>query len=186
MHASLRGWLAPLLLLPLAACGDDDGSGPDRLTAGEVAGVYSVCQLTFVPEGGLASVAIPQVAFESQASGVQPPALRVDPLQEIQLVYTPKGGFVSQDLRGTFQLSGADGVTLRFDDRGTVRRGTLLLPERTTLRYTGTPQALVSTGGETYTVPRADYARLSGQSETNLAEQIRGSLTASFRAGGCG
>ena len=186
MNATLRGWLAPLLLLPIAACGDDDASGPDRLDPVEVAGVYSVCQLAFVPEGGLASVSIPEVAFETEASGVQLPLLRVDASRQVQLAYTPKGAFVGQDLRGTFVVAGQSDVTVSFDDRGTVRRAALLLPDRLTLRFTASPQTLASATETSYTVPRADYARLTGQSETNLAEQIRGRLTASFRAGGCG
>lgn len=185
MRSPNRSLLATLLLPLIAACGDD-GSGPDRLTAAEVSAAYSICQLVFSPEGGLASVNLVQAGFETQASGVQTPLLRIDPIREIELVYTPKGQVVSQNVRGTFEVSGASEVTLRFEDRGSVRRSALLLPDRATLQFQPSPQSLSVASSDAYTVPRAEYARLSGQSETNLAEQIRGRLNASFRAGGCG
>ena len=163
----------------VAACDGDGGpTGPTRM---EVAGVYSVCQMTFTPGGALAPVNILSAAIETTSTQVQRPELRLDSGDPVQLVYTPKGAFVDQRVQGTYSLSG-NTASLRFTDSS---RNAVLLPERVTLTYQASPRQLAVASSDTYTVPRADYARLSGQPETNLAPQIEGRLAATFRAGGC-
>lgn len=164
-----------------AACGDDD-SGPTGPSRAEVAGVYSICQLTFIPAGTLASVNVLTSAFETSNTQVQQPELRVDPGSAIELVYTPRGAFVSQNVRGTYDLSGSR-ATLRFPENS---RNTLLLPERLNVSFQASPRQLSVASSDAFSVPRAEYARLSGQPEANLADQIEGRLAATFRVGGCG
>lgn len=179
----MRGY-ARLLVLILAgwvvgACDGDSGpTGPSRT---DVAGVYSICQLSFVPGGALAQVNLLTAAMETANTQVQKPELRVDPGPAIQLIYTPKGAFVDQRVGGTYELSG-NSATLRFTEGD---RNALLLPERLTVSFQTSPRQLAASSSDRYRVPRAEYAKLSGQSETNLAEQIEGQLSATFRAGGC-
>lgn len=182
----MRGRIVRLGLLFLTgfavtACGDDDGpTGPTRA---DVAGIYQVCQLTFVPAGALASVNLIDTAFERQNTQVQRPELRLDRTRnDIELVYTPRGEFVSRNVRGTYDLSGQR-VTLRFPDAA---RNALLLPDRLVLDFQAAPRQIATVNSDSYSVPRADYARLSGQSEANLAPQIEGRLTATFRENSCG
>lgn len=172
--------LSLLLLATLVAACDNDSS-PVGPSPADVAEIYSVCELAFVPAGALTRVDVAAVAFETTDTRVQEPELRVDPGTDVQLVYTPKGGFVSQEVRGTYSLRG-DRVTLRFPQSG---RNALLLPEQLALDFQASPQQLSVTSSSSYSVPRADYARLSGQPEANLAPQIEGQLAATFRVGGC-
>jgi hypothetical protein len=172
-----------LFLAGFAATACDDDDGPTGPTRADVAGIYRVCQLTFVPAGALASVNLLDTAFETQNTQVQRPELRLDRTRnDIELVYTPRGEFVSRSVRGTYDLSGQR-VTLRFPDSA---RNALLLPERLTLNFQTTPRQLATASSDPFTVPRADYARLSGQAETNLAPQIEGRLSATFRENSCG
>ncbi len=63
----------------------------------------------------------------------------------------------------------------------------MLLPARFDLNYTSSPRALeVAPGQATYSVARADYARLRGVEQTNLPVTISGSLSGRFVMGGCG
>src|SRR5690606_7087510 len=65
MKKHLRTSLVLLAGAALAACGDD-GDGPTGPSRAEVAGIYSICQLTFTPAGTLGSVNLLDVAFETE------------------------------------------------------------------------------------------------------------------------
>lgn len=170
-----------LLLLATLAAACDSSSTPLGPSAADVAGRYAVCELAFVPAGALPRVDVAAAVFEVADTSARAPELRVDPISNnIQLVYTPKGGLVEHDVRGTYSLKG-DRVTLHLQSE----RNALLLPEQLPLDFQPSPQQLSVTSPASYSVPRADYVRLSGHPEANLAPQIEGQLAATFRVGGC-
>ena len=182
MRSFLR--LALVLLAGTAAAACDDDDGPTGPTRAQVAGIYAVCQLTFDPAGTLASVSLLDTAIETANAQVDPPELRVDATSTaIQLAYTPKGEFVERTVAGTYDLSG-NRASLRFTDAAS--RNALLLPERLDVNFQAAPRQLGVTASTAYSVPRARYAELTGQSEANLAPQIQGQLVATFRSPSCG
>lgn len=179
MTRLLRLSLVLLSGLAAAACGGDGGGGPTGPTRAQVAGRYAVCALTFTPAGALASVDLLGTAIETTGTQAQ---LRVDPGTAIQLAYTPRGAFVERFVNGTYDLGGSR-ATLRFSDA--TARSALLLPDRLELDFQSAPQVLSTTSSSAYNVPRARYAELTGQSEANLAQQIEGRLSATFRLNSC-
>jgi hypothetical protein len=187
MHRPPTRLAAVLFSLPLlTACGDDEGpTGPDPLTRDEVAGFYEVCTLSFTPEGSLQPVDIRAAAFELSNPQIDRPLLAVDPTGSFELEYTPKGKFTDEEVRGTVDPR-VGTVELRFGNNG-VAPATLLLPGSVSATYQPSPRALLVEPSDRYEVPRADYARLGGFSESGLADRIPGRLRARFAApGGCG
>lgn len=172
-----------VLLLPLvgllAACGDD-GTGPNRLTPEDVSASYSVCILSFDPDGSLPPVDVRTRVIEAGTG-----TLVLTNQSSTQLSYRAVGGDgTTRFLDGSYSL-GRDDVTLTF--AGQVdRKAALLLPPDggLTLDYDALSRTL-STAAASYSIARADYERVSGTSEPNLAPNISGTLTASFTAGGC-
>lgn len=187
MHRLLARIAPVLFSLPLlTACGDDDGpTGPEPLTRDEVAGFYEVCTLAFVPEGSLAEVDVRSAAFELSNAQVRPPRLAIDPTGSFELEYTPKSQFSDREVRGTIDPR-IGAVELRFNGSG-APAGELLLPGSLTAAYQASPKSLTVTQSAPYDIPRADYARMRGISESGLADRIPGRLRARFATvGGCG
>lgn len=177
-----RSTLALALLPALAACGDDGPSTP-RLTADQVAGQYASCALTFTPDGGtIAPVDIRDAVFEL-GNPTFVPRIAVDANRTFALQYYQKGTTRLGEQVGTYSLS-TNSLQATFTDANKAKTE-LLLPQRVTLNYTASPKRLTIASGETYTVTRADYARLKGVAETNLPSTISGSLSGSFQVGGC-
>jgi hypothetical protein len=175
-----------LLCVPaLAACGDSTGPG-DNLTTQDVAGIYSLCALSFVPEGGvLPAVDIRAKAFETTNTQVLQPRVTVDVNPAtFELKYTPIGQFSDRELDGSYTIRG-NTVTLKFGTGSDVAPGTLLLPGTIPVDFQKSPQALSTDGTAVYNVAKADYARLAGISESGLAAQIPGRTTARFSTGSC-
>ncbi|CAN5375548.1 hypothetical protein BH23GEM4_BH23GEM4_06980 [soil metagenome] len=169
----------PLLCAALlTACGDDS-TGPNRLTPEDVSGSYAVCSLSFDPAGSLAPVDVRAQVIET-GSG----SLILTNQSSTQLTYRAKGDLLVRFLDGSFSLGRGD-VTLTFSGQAD-RKAALLLPADgvLTLDFDALSRTL-STSSLTYSVARADYERVSGTSEPNLAANITGTLTASFTAGGC-
>jgi hypothetical protein len=181
--STARRWLAAPLMLALAAC--DDGTGPDRLIPEDVAGIYAVCTLSFVPENAaLPTVDVRTAAFELSQDRQQP-FLALDPnsARTFELQYVPRGQFSDREVRGTYALR-PEQVELRFNTTG-VNPSDLLLPERVTLDFQPSPLQVSAGESPFYSVPRSTYAQLAGIGESGLAEQIRGRLAARFQAPRC-
>lgn len=179
---SLLRTLIPLLALATAACGDSTGP---RLTAEEVAGAYNVCSLVFTPEGGtLPAVNIRETAFELTNASVTPPRLALNPDRSFTLEYTDRGQFSTRIREGSWAPS-RQSIQASFANPQTVLAA-VLLPARLDLNYTSSPRAFeVAPGQTTYSVARADYARLRGVDQTNLPVTISGNLSGRFVMGGC-
>lgn len=178
-----RRWLAVPLMLVLSAC--DDGTGPDRLTPEDVAGIYAVCTLSFVPENtALPTVDVRTAAFELSQDRPQP-FLALDPntARTFELQYVPRGQFSDREVRGSYELR-REQVNLRFNTSG-VNPAELLLPELVVLDFEPSPLRLSVGESPLHSVPRSSYARLAGIGESGLAEQIRGRLAARFQAPRC-
>ena len=166
----------PLLAL-LAACGDD----PVLPTPEEVGGIYQVCSLAFTPGGGtLPAVNLRAAAIDTTLGTANPALLTLSTQQGLfELQYTPKGDVLAQRPAGTYTTA-TGAVTLAFTDPARVASA-LLLPARVRLETRTGPKALVVPESATaYRVPRADYARLAGISQTNLPAEIEGTLSGRF------
>lgn len=182
MRRTRAFWALPVLL---AACGDGDGgTRPAALTRAEVADIYAVCALSFVPDGVLPPVDIRSAAFELDNPQVSHPRLGLEGTGTFEMEYTPKGQNTDRELPGSFDTSGTDQVELRFANPTAV--ASILLPDRLVLRFQAGTKTLSTGANPQYTVPRSDYARLAGVSESGLAERIPGRLAARFAAGGGG
>lgn len=183
MDRSMRAALCGIATLALAGCGDASGglTGP---SPEEVAGIYAVCALTFDPDGDLlADVDVVARGFEPGGQEIRAPQLQVDPTRDFQVVFTPKGQFVERTFIGTYLPAGTR-LRLSFTG-GTAAPASFLLPPTLDLTFQQTPKSLTTAATPAFEVDRADYARLAGVSESNLAPRIQGRLMAVFQAGGC-
>lgn len=169
-------------LIPLLAACDDDGTGPERLTAEEVQGIYQVCELRFDPTAGfLEDVDIRAAAFELQNPDVSRPRVFLNATRTFELEYTPKGQFSDVEIPGTFDLTPTE-VRIRFPAGTSLTAASaLLLPERVTLEFQRSTRVFAASAQGPYTVTRDDYARLAGltpEERNQLTEQIEGRLSA--------
>lgn len=192
MRSTISTALAVALLLPLSACGDSS-TGPQRLTRDEVGGVYQLCALSFAPSGNLLPVVdVRATAINtSNAASVPLPALRLSlTTNQFQLEYAPRGDVIIRRPEGTYTLGNVVSGTVVLDfsaTAGTQVLSELLLPDPLRLTYQGNTASLVTSGDQpTYSVARADYARLADREETNLPAQIEGRISAQFLKGSCG
>lgn len=174
---------AAAALLALAACGDDDGFGSDRLTPEEVSAVYQVCELRFTPEGG-SPPALDIRARAMETSALEPAVLRVGrTVREFELEYTRRGDVVRPRFTGAYSTGSAE-VYLSFA-QGNVDDA-LLLPANLALDFSAAPKVLTISGAHgQHTVSKGDYEALAGQAYPNATAAIRGTLTGRFSAGGC-
>lgn len=189
MRSTVVRLLALSTLFGAAACGDG-GTGSTRLTTQDVAAVYRLCTLRFVPQ----NTAFPAANLLERVVDTTPPAGKLEPTltlfadrPEYQLAYT-RSDAASQDLRSTVSFTGGDEVLLRFytdeDNRGQVP-SELLLPADARLRFQTGPRRLSTAGVRTYSVSRRDYARAAGVDESGFAATIPGTLDISLREGSC-
>jgi hypothetical protein len=175
----------------LAACDGDNGFTVDNLTPAEVAGVYSVCSLTFTPTQTALPAAnlLQSVVQPAPPAGKPAPTLTLSPTTaQFELVYTRRGDNFLQQLRGTVEY-GESSVFLYAGSSETgsaIAQELLLPPSHLDLRFATAPKRL-SAGAEVsqYSVRRIDYARAAGITEEGLADRIFGHLSASFAEGGC-
>lgn len=189
----MRSPLVRLLALPTlfaaAAC-DGGGTGSSRLTAPEVAGVYRVCTLRFVPENTAFPAAnlLERVVHLTPPAGKPEPTVTLSPVNaEYQLSYTRQSDNFTRELHGGVSY-GSDAVTLRFynQDNPTPVAAEILLPHEATFAYRATaPRRLTTTGTRSYSVPRREYAQAAGVDESGFAQNIPGRLDATLQEGAC-
>lgn len=174
--------LAPLLAL--AACGDDGGTTPQPLTSQQVGGVYQICSLTFVPEGGSPPVLDIRAATMEPSAGAVRELTLGRTVNDFSLEYTRRGDVLKRRFEGRY-TTGTDRVFLDFNG-GTAIADALLLPQRLELEFRDSPQRLEVSGIHArHTVRRADYERLAGQTYPNARDQIVGVLAGRFSTAGC-
>ena len=187
---SLLARVLPLAAIAVAAACDGGGgtTPPDRLTPGDVQGVYNVCSLRFTPvQNALPPANLLQfVVNPVPPAPKQPPSLTLSgQTASYQLLYTRRSDAFTQDLRGTVAL-GVDEIILSIPDEATTEvRQELLLPGQLLLHFSDNPRRLTSVGEMGYNVRRADYARAAGITEDGLQDRIAGSLTGVFAVGAC-
>jgi len=177
--------LAAAVVIP--AC-SDGGTNVQRLTPSQVQGVYNVCTLRFAPSQGALPTAdiLATVVNTTPPAPKQPPSLTLSgQAYQYQLVYTRRSDNFLQQLNGSVDLGQTNVVTDFPDESQSDIVRELLLPEALTLTFTDSPRRLTAASGFTYDVRRSDYARAAGISETNLADRINGTLTATFATGAC-
>lgn len=177
----------PLLAAALAACGKG-GTDVPRLTPAEVAGVYNICSLRFIPlQGALPAANLLQSVINvTPPAPKQPPSLTLSGTQsQFQLVYTRKSdNFLQTVTGGVHFYTGEIAIDFPDPDQSEIVRE-LLLPTQLWLGFTATPSRLGTSTSLTYSVRRADYARAAGITEEGLQQSITGQLTATFATGAC-
>jgi hypothetical protein len=181
--------LALSTLVAAAAC-DGDGTGGSRLTPADVAGVYRVCTLRFVPDNSAFPAAnlLERVVHTTPPAGKPEPTVTVSPVSaEYQLSYTRRVDNFTRELLGGVSF-GADDVRFRFyadQDNPSVTAAELLLPAEATLAFQSGPKRLTTTGARTYSVARREYARAAGVDESGFAATIPGRLDLVLRENTC-
>ena len=189
----MRFTAVPLLALTtlFATACDGDSSGSQRLTPGEVAGVYRVCTLRFVPVNSIFPAAnlLERIVDNTPPAGKPEPTLTLSPSNSaFQLIYTSEADAFTQDLRGEVSY-GRSEVFPRFyadsDSRGAIATE-LLLPASSRLSFDSSPKRLATDGSDgTYSVPRRAYATAAGINEQGLSSMIEGRIEISLREGSC-
>lgn len=179
----LRAGLLAAALPLLAACGGD-GSGPDRLAADEVAGVYNLCVLRFTPSNSI----LPAADLMATVVDTTPPPGRPEATVSLangayDLVYTRFDTFLQQ-MRGSVSY-GATTVTLNAPSSSVVVQE-LLLARPLTLAFEAGTSRTLSLQSSSYSVARNDYARAIGSNGEGLAQSITGTLSISFSTAPCG
>ncbi|HEU0302012.1 MAG TPA: hypothetical protein VFR37_21330 [Longimicrobium sp.] len=178
--------LLPALAL-LAACDGDGGSGSDRLTPEEVAGVYNLCTLSFHPS----NAALPRADLLTSVVDTTPPAGRPEATVALaangtyDLVYTAQATAFLEQVRGSIDYR-EDEIVLNIpssDDNAAA----LLLPGRTLLLAwdAGAHRLTGDAAGFPFAVERGYYAAAAGISEDGLQSTINGQLAISLAQGGC-
>jgi hypothetical protein len=181
----LRAGVLAAALPLLAACDGGGGSGPDRLTPADVAGVYNLCSLRFAPTNQI----LPVADLMAAVVDTTPPAGRPEATVSLangtyDLVYTRMSDNFLRQLQGTVTY-GTTTVTLNAPEGHAVAKE-LLLPRPFTLTFIEAPNRSLSAQTQfTYFVERADYARATGSSEQGLAATINGAMLATFSAAPC-
>jgi hypothetical protein len=171
--------------LPLAAACDDGGSGPDRLTAAEVSGVYNLCVLRFTPTNNI----LPVANLMTAVVDTTPPAGRPEATVSLangayDLVYTRAGDSFLRQLQGSVNY-GRNSVTLSTPEQSSIT-SELLLPRPLTLTFqSGTSRTLTAQSEFAYSVARDDYARAIGSNGEGLAQSISGTMTITLSTAPC-
>lgn len=171
--------------LPLAACDGGSGSGPDRLSPDEVAGVYNLCELRFAPANNV----LPVANLMTSVVDTTPPAGRPEATVSIangvyDLVYTRGSDAFLRQLQGSVSY-GATSVTLSTPEENVVVKELLLARPLTLTFAGGNPRILAAQTAFTYSVDREDYARAIGSSGQGLASTISGSMVIGMSTGPC-
>jgi hypothetical protein len=171
--------------LPLAAACNDGGSGPDRLTAEAVAGVYNLCSLKFSPANNI----LPVADLMTAVVDTTPPAGRPEATVSLangvyDLVYTRTGDAFLRQLQGSVNY-GSTSVTLQAPSESAII-SELLLPQPLTLTFiSGAQKGLAGQTQFTYSVTREAYARAINSNGQGLAPTITGSMTMSLSTAPC-
>lgn len=175
-----------MLATAAAACGGG-GTGATLLTPDQVGGIYRICSLTFLPAGPNRPVLDLRAAVMDtvQRPGLPMPQVRLSSQRyEFVLEFVPPDDFVERRFNHSYR-TGPRTVALDFPDPAEAM-ATLLLPASLELEFSEGPRTLRIT--DTYAehrVPRADYQRLTGIVDPNLADPVVGRLSGAFRTGGC-
>jgi hypothetical protein len=189
MRSSVVRLLALSTLFAAAAC-DGGGTGGNRLTPVEVAGVYRVCALRFVPDNSAFPVAnlLERVVHVTPPAGKPEPTVTLSPDGAFQLSYTRRSDSFTREIVGAIDY-GSDAVTLRFyndADNPNAIAAELLLPQQSAFTYqTAASRRLNTNSARSYSVTRRDYARAAGVEEAGFAATIPGRLEASLQEGTC-
>jgi hypothetical protein len=177
--------LAAALPLLAAAC-DDGGSGPDRLTPDQVAGVYNLCELRFTPSNAI----LPAADLMATVVDTTPPAGRPEATVSVaasgvyDLVYTRQSDAFLRQMQGSLTY-GTTTVTLNLPGTSAVAEE-LLLPRPLTLTLVDSPtRQLVGQTQFSYTVTREDYARARNASPAGLAATIEGNASIVLSTAAC-
>lgn len=175
--------IIPALTL-LAACDGDGGSGSDRLTPEEVAGVYNLCTLRFQPS----NPAFPVADLLVTVVDTTPPAGRPEATVALaangtyDLIYTAQQTAFVEQVRGSIGYRD-DAITLSVP---TQQQATaLLLPRPVLLAFNQATGRLSGDASGAHAVARYDYARAAGISEEGLQGTISGTTTVMFSEGAC-
>ena len=180
----LRAGLLAAALPVLAAC-DDGGSGPDRLTAAEVSGVYNLCVLRFTPSNNI----LPVADLMTAVVDTTPPAGRPEASVALangvyDLVYTRTGDAFLRVMQGSVGY-GASTVSLNMPEQSAIT-AELLLPRPLTLTFqAGTSRTLTAQSAFAYSVARDDYARAIGSDGQGLAQSIAGTMNIALSSAPC-
>ena len=181
----VRGFIL-LSAVPFAAACDDGPTRPDRLAPEVVAERYRVCTLAFTPTSRFLPVVDVHAEGIRTEGGVTLPNLALDPTGTFELEYTPTGRFTDVEHRGTF-TTGESTVVLSFTTPADV--APLLLPAKVEAGFVagaeGGGKALVVESSPPYTVAKADYERLLGESDPGIPAQVEGRLTGRFATVAC-
>lgn len=182
--------LAALPVLAAACGGRSGGTGGDRLSPAEVAGVYQICSLRFQPTQG----ALPAADVLTVAANPAPPVGKPLPsltlsgtTRVFELVYTRRSDNFLQQTRGSVELRQSSVVvSVGTGGASATIAQELLLPTSWELRFQADPNRLSGDASSaSYEVARADYARAAGITEDGLQPRISGRLTASLSTAGC-
>lgn len=177
--------IAAALPLLAAAC-DDGGSGPDRLSPDQVAGVYNLCELRFTPTNTI----LPAADLMQTVVDTTPPAGRPEATVSLaasgiyDLVYTREGDAFLRQMQGSLNY-GSTTVTLNTPGESAVAQE-LLLPRPLTLTLVEGPnRSLIAQTQFTYSVTREDYARARNASPSGLAPTIDGTASIALSTAPC-
>lgn len=178
------GLMAAALPLAAAAC-DEGGSGPDRLTAAEVSGVYNLCTLKFTPTNNI----LPVADLMTAVVDTTPPAGRPEATVSLangvyDLVYTRASDAFLRQMQGSVSY-GSNFVTLNTPSESAIS-AELLLDRPLSLTFqSGTARTLTAQSSFAYSVARADYARAIGSNGEGLAQTIAGTMTIGLSTAPC-
>jgi hypothetical protein len=189
MRSTVVRLLAASTLFTAAACGSD-GSGGNRLSPVDVAGVYRVCALRFAPDNSAFPAAnlLERVVHTTPPAGKPEPTVTLAPDGAFQLSYTRRSDAFSREIIGGVEY-GSDALTLRFyndPDNPNPVAAELLLPNEARFTYqAAAPRRLTASAVRSYTVTRREYARAAGVDESGFAATIPGRLQATLQEGNC-
>jgi hypothetical protein len=175
-----------MLMLGAAAC--DGGTGPRAaLTPEQVGGIYRICSLAYAPAGpGRPPLDLRAMLTDTlPRPGLPSPQVRVSLTRhEFALEFVPPDDVLERQFRGTYRVEPRS-ITLDFPNPTEIM-ATLLLPGSLNLAFSENPRTLVipATYAE-HRVPKADYQRLAGIVDPNLADPVVGALTGRFVVGDC-
>ncbi|HEX2076745.1 MAG TPA: hypothetical protein VHG08_03520 [Longimicrobium sp.] len=178
--------LLPALAL-LAACDGDGGSGSDRITPEEVAGVYNLCTLRFQPT----NAALPRADLLISVVDTTPPAGRPEATLALaengtyDLVYTAQSTAFLEQIRGSIDYR-EDEIVLNIPSNDE-KAAALLFPSRTLLlAWNASAKRLTGdAAGFPFAVARGHYAAAAGISEEGLQNTINGQLSVGLAQGAC-
>jgi hypothetical protein len=173
-----RAVAVSVLLVGAAACGDSGGGiEPELLLPDQIAGNYRICEMVFVPEGGLPEPANIAAALDTAAAVSRLEIGSSGALRQFSLLYRMNDGGTTQVLQGSY-TTGARHVDLTLGTAATARR--LLLPERLRLDYDVASASFAVTQEQpAYEIAKTDYETLTRrQLPAAIRDRFSGRLTA--------